>query len=128
MTVIICLKALKIPKYSLLGFSDGGVTSLIHAAKYPDAVNKLVVWGANSFVLPNEVEMYKSKCDMLGLYHGLLLWQSYTKDKDKIRIWAGTIKLLSNRILLCILTSTYDCFSPQKLETSIPGQKGWESL
>ncbi|XP_035440548.2 valacyclovir hydrolase [Spodoptera frugiperda] len=58
------MKALKIPKYSLLGFSDGGVTSLIHAAKYPDAVNKLVVWGANSFVLPNEVEMYKKIRDI----------------------------------------------------------------
>lgn len=43
-----------------MGFSDGGITALIHAAKYPNAVNKLVVWGANAFILPQELEMYKS--------------------------------------------------------------------
>ncbi|XP_050349270.1 valacyclovir hydrolase-like [Nymphalis io] len=54
------MKELQIPRFSLLGFSDGGITSLILAAKYPDAVNKLVVWGANSFILPKELESYKA--------------------------------------------------------------------
>lgn len=58
------MKALGIPKYSLMGFSDGGITGLIHAAKYPDAVNKLVVWGSNSFILPQELEMYKKIRDI----------------------------------------------------------------
>lgn len=52
---------LNIPKVSLLGWSDGGITGLILAAKYPTAVNKLVVWGSNSFILPQELEAYKSK-------------------------------------------------------------------
>ncbi|XP_039750363.1 valacyclovir hydrolase-like isoform X2 [Pararge aegeria] len=58
------MKVLQIPKFSLLGFSDGGITSLILAAKYPDAVNKLVVWGANSFILPAELEAYKKIKDV----------------------------------------------------------------
>ncbi|KAJ8719180.1 hypothetical protein PYW07_016736 [Mythimna separata] len=58
------MKALKIPKFSLLGFSDGGVTSLILAAKYPDAVNKLVVWGSNAFILPHELEVLKKIRDI----------------------------------------------------------------
>ncbi|VVC89108.1 unnamed protein product [Leptidea sinapis] len=53
------MKELKIPKYSLLGWSDGGISSIILAAKYPQVVERLVVWGANSFMLPTEVEGYK---------------------------------------------------------------------
>ncbi|OWR43929.1 Bphl protein [Danaus plexippus plexippus] len=58
------MKTLNIPKFSLLGFSDGGITSLILAAKYPEAVSKLVVWGANSFILPQELEAYKKIRDV----------------------------------------------------------------
>lgn len=55
------LQALQLPKFSVLGWSDGGITGMILAAKYPDAVNKLVIWGANSFILPKELEQYESK-------------------------------------------------------------------
>ncbi|XP_045496564.1 valacyclovir hydrolase-like [Colias croceus] len=58
------MKELKIPKFSLLGWSDGGISSMILAAKYPDAVNKLVIWGANSFILPKELEGYKKIRDV----------------------------------------------------------------
>ncbi|XP_073952847.1 valacyclovir hydrolase [Choristoneura fumiferana] len=58
------MKALKIPKYSLLGWSDGGIVSMIHAAKYPSAVNKLVVWGTNSLILPHELEIYQKTRDI----------------------------------------------------------------
>ncbi|CAH2040788.1 unnamed protein product, partial [Iphiclides podalirius] len=58
------LKQLKIPKISLLGWSDGGITGLILAAKYPSAVDKLVVWGSNSFILPHELEAYKKIKDV----------------------------------------------------------------
>ncbi|XP_045767984.1 valacyclovir hydrolase-like [Maniola jurtina] len=58
------MKALQIPKFSVLGFSDGGITSLLLAAKYPGAVHKLVVWGANSFILPSELDAYKKIKDV----------------------------------------------------------------
>lgn len=47
-------------KFSLLGWSDGGISSLILTAKYPECVEKLVIWGASSYVTPEEIEIYKS--------------------------------------------------------------------
>ncbi|KAI5633596.1 alpha/beta hydrolase fold domain-containing protein [Phthorimaea operculella] len=58
------MKALNIPKYSLLGWSDGGITSMIFAAKYPDVVHKLVLFGANALILPHELEIYKKIRDI----------------------------------------------------------------
>lgn len=34
---------------------------MITAAKYPEEVEKLVVWGSNAYVLPEEIEIYESK-------------------------------------------------------------------
>nr|XP_053605171.1 valacyclovir hydrolase-like isoform X1 [Plodia interpunctella] len=48
----------------MLGWSDGGTTSMIHAAKYQVAVQKLVLWGTNSFMLPHEIELYKNVKDV----------------------------------------------------------------
>lgn len=46
-------------KYSLLGWSDGGITALILAAKYPQCINGMVVWGANSTVTKEDIELYE---------------------------------------------------------------------
>ncbi|KAL1517417.1 hypothetical protein ABEB36_001184 [Hypothenemus hampei] len=58
------LKDLGISKYSLLGWSDGGISSLILAAKYPENVEKLVVWGANSYILPKDIEQFEKIRDL----------------------------------------------------------------
>ncbi|XP_051826728.1 valacyclovir hydrolase [Antechinus flavipes] len=55
------MKTLKFKTVSLLGWSDGGITALIAAAKYPSYINKLVIWGANAYVT-DEDEM---------IYHGI---------------------------------------------------------
>lgn len=54
------MKQLGFQKYSLLGWSDGGITALILAAKFPNAVNKLIVWGSNAFIHPEELKIYES--------------------------------------------------------------------
>jgi len=46
-------------KYSLLGWSDGGITALILAAKYPQCINGMVVWGANATVTKEDIELYE---------------------------------------------------------------------
>lgn len=46
-------------KYSMLGWSDGGITALILAARFPERIQKLIVWGANSYVTDEEIEMYE---------------------------------------------------------------------
>ncbi len=48
-------------KYSLVGWSDGGITAMIMAAQSPQNIDKLVVWGANSFVTEEDTKMYESK-------------------------------------------------------------------
>ncbi|XP_060526702.1 valacyclovir hydrolase isoform X2 [Cylas formicarius] len=58
------LKEINVDKFSLLGWSDGGISSLILAAKYPKNVDKLVVWGANAYVVPKDIEAFESIRDL----------------------------------------------------------------
>lgn len=58
------MKALKLPRFSMLGWSDGGITAMILAARNPLNVHKCVVWGANAYVLKEELEMYKKIRDI----------------------------------------------------------------
>ncbi|KAF7246051.1 Valacyclovir hydrolase [Varanus komodoensis] len=58
------MQALKFKKFSLLGWSDGGITALIAAAKYPNLIHKLVVWGANSSVTEEDVKLYNAIRDV----------------------------------------------------------------
>lgn len=53
------MKALKLPQFSMLGWSDGGITAMILAGRYPLHVKKCVLWGANATILDEEIEMYK---------------------------------------------------------------------
>lgn len=55
------MKVLNVGKYSVLGWSDGGIAGMIMAAKYKESIRKLVIWGANSYVLPEELKSYESK-------------------------------------------------------------------
>lgn len=55
---------MKIDKYSLLGWSDGGITALIAASKAVDQVDKLVVWGSNAYVTEKDIELYEKIRDV----------------------------------------------------------------
>ncbi|NXW65762.1 BPHL hydrolase, partial [Eurystomus gularis] len=58
------MQALRFQKFSLLGWSDGGITALIAAAKYPSVIHKLVVWGANASVTQEDVRIYNGIRDV----------------------------------------------------------------
>ncbi|NXR13848.1 BPHL hydrolase, partial [Semnornis frantzii] len=58
------MQALKFKKFSLLGWSDGGITALIAAARYPALIHKLVIWGANASVTQEDVRIYNSMYDL----------------------------------------------------------------
>lgn len=47
-------------KYSILGWSDGGITAMIVAANNQKSVEKLVFWGSNSYIVPDEIKIYES--------------------------------------------------------------------
>ena len=43
------MQALSFKKFSVLGWSDGGVSAIILAALFPESVQKLVIWGSNAY-------------------------------------------------------------------------------
>ncbi|XP_031559962.1 valacyclovir hydrolase-like isoform X2 [Actinia tenebrosa] len=57
------MRKLGFKKYSLLGWSDGGITAMILAASNPRAIDKMVIWGSNSFVTNEEMETYEKLRD-----------------------------------------------------------------
>ena len=40
---------------SLVGWSDGGITSLVMAVHYPEIINKLVLFGCNAYITEYDV-------------------------------------------------------------------------
>ena len=50
------MKTLGFPSFSILGWSDGGVSAIVLAARFPEAVKKLVLWGANAYMSRTDVE------------------------------------------------------------------------
>ncbi|XP_048655678.1 valacyclovir hydrolase isoform X3 [Marmota marmota marmota] len=58
------MKTLKFKKISLLGWSDGGITALFAAAKYPSYINKMVIWGANAYVTEEDERIYQGIRDV----------------------------------------------------------------
>ncbi|XP_075682803.1 serine hydrolase BPHL isoform X4 [Rhinoderma darwinii] len=54
------MQAMNFKRFSLLGWSDGGITALIAAGSYPSLINKLVVWGANAYVTEEDLDLYNA--------------------------------------------------------------------
>ena len=52
----------------MLGWSDGGITAMIAAAKYPEQIDKLVIWGANSYIIDQEAKTYESEFYVSSTY------------------------------------------------------------
>ena len=57
---VYAFKSLGHSKYSLLGWSDGGITAMILAAAHPQCVHRMVVWGANATVTAEDVKLYEA--------------------------------------------------------------------
>ncbi|KAL1115909.1 hypothetical protein AAG570_006198 [Ranatra chinensis] len=53
------MQMLGFQRYSLMGWSDGGITSLVMASSGRSPVDKLVVWGANAYVTPKDLKLYE---------------------------------------------------------------------
>ena len=51
-------------KFSLLGWSDGGMCSLIMAGKYPSIIEKLVVWGCKAYLTKEDLDVDKKFRDV----------------------------------------------------------------
>ncbi|XP_051500449.1 valacyclovir hydrolase [Myxocyprinus asiaticus] len=58
------MQSLGFSRFSLLGWSDGGITALIAAALNPTLIQKMVVWGSNAYVSEEDVQIYRSIRDV----------------------------------------------------------------
>uniref|UniRef100_A0A0K8W8L2 Valacyclovir hydrolase n=1 Tax=Bactrocera latifrons TaxID=174628 RepID=A0A0K8W8L2_BACLA len=48
------MRALGRPKFSILGWSDGGITGIIVAGRFVECIEKLVIWGAGAYLNAEE--------------------------------------------------------------------------
>ncbi|XP_078055106.1 valacyclovir hydrolase [Mustelus asterias] len=58
------MQALNFRRFSLAGWSDGGISALIAASKYPNLIRKLVVWGANAYLTQEDIKLYNAVRDV----------------------------------------------------------------
>ncbi|XP_073820512.1 valacyclovir hydrolase-like [Musca autumnalis] len=58
------MKTLGRPQFSIIGWSDGGITGLIAAGRYVNNIEKLVIWGAGAYVVPEEVKAFQNIRDV----------------------------------------------------------------
>ncbi|XP_078337615.1 serine hydrolase BPHL-like isoform X2 [Crassostrea virginica] len=59
----LCMK-LGLKTVSVMGWSDGGITGMILAARNPDLVKNLIIWGANAYVTENDMKLFYSMRDI----------------------------------------------------------------
>lgn len=52
------------PSFSVVGWSDGGITGLVMAGRKPSQVEKLVIWGSNAYITPKEAGIYENIRDV----------------------------------------------------------------
>jgi valacyclovir hydrolase len=58
------MDALKIPKFSILGWSNGGTSAMILSGKYPRNVDKLIIFGSVSYLTMHEIKVYRYARDI----------------------------------------------------------------
>ncbi|KAI4459061.1 valacyclovir hydrolase [Holotrichia oblita] len=58
------MKEIGFNKFSILGWSDGGIAGMILAATYPNSIQKLVIWGSNAYVVKEEIDSYEKIRDV----------------------------------------------------------------
>ncbi len=97
------MKKLGYDRFNLMGFSDGGRTSLILSGKYPEAVIKLVIWGTSSFNSPKEKKTLSLCKDISGwsnerraIYEGVYgqdlqdIWSKWIDENNKLGDFASS--------------------------------------
>ncbi|XP_039313243.1 valacyclovir hydrolase-like [Solenopsis invicta] len=66
------MKTLGYSKFSLIGTSDGGVTSLLLASMYPESIRKMIVVSSKAYMHPDELQTIQR-------YRNINLWPEKVK-------------------------------------------------
>eukprot|EP00794_Sanderia_malayensis_P006528 gene6528-7270_t len=78
------------PKFSVLGWSDGGMAGIILAAMRPELVKKLVVWGSNSYISDEDIELVSKVRDLSKWSERMRAPLEATYGKDKLQgLWSN---------------------------------------
>lgn len=72
------MNVLKISKFSMLGWSNGGITALIISGKHPESVDKMAIFGAIAYMTQKEMKIYDYAIDVKN-------WADYLrKPKEEL--------------------------------------------
>lgn len=58
------MKTLNRPTFSIIGWSDGGITGIIAAGKFIENVENLIIWGAGAYLNADEVKALENIRDI----------------------------------------------------------------
>lgn len=62
------MKALGFERYALMGWSDGAISAVMHAASHPDAVERLIIFGGNAYLTKEDIEAFEATRDVEGTW------------------------------------------------------------
>ncbi|RWS06780.1 valacyclovir hydrolase-like protein [Dinothrombium tinctorium] len=97
------MQALGYEKYSILGWSDGGITGLIIAANYPKNVEKLISHAANSYFSLEDKRLLSAISDLdnwsVKMREALL---RIYDEKTLRKLWSGIIDVWMNSNDVCV--------------------------
>lgn len=97
------MRSLGYNQFSVLGWSSGANSAVIMAANEPDAVRKIVIWGAHAFISEDDMKANQATIDSLSKRHretmetvygpsGLReLWASLQNAVDEIVSHGGNL-------------------------------------
>ena len=121
------MDALGFKKFTVFGLSDGAMIGICLAAMYPDAVEKLVIWGGNAYIDEEDEKLYQKnknlqekQCEKLKALHGkecaVDYWDQWIDTHLKIYDAGGNIcedKLSSVKCPTLIIHGMKDEFVPE---------------
>ena len=83
------MKVLGFSDFSVFGWSDGGVSAIVLAAKFQNAVKKLVVWGASAYISREDLKMFEAVRDVSEWSPKMRESLEAVYGSDLPKIWAG---------------------------------------
>ena len=88
------MDALGVTKFSVLGWSDGAMSAIILASKFPECVTSVVAWGANAFIGEEDVKAYKEGKDLSKWEpHLREPWEAEYGKEGAQKLWGSWVEM-----------------------------------